>query len=97
MKLFYCFNGLYDYEYEISIEDVINAIYQQFNYIIEEKAVEFYFKNYNYLITDYFIKKAYWEFLQDVKCDFLDDKLMRKYKKIIREEDKMLYGKYKDI
>jgi hypothetical protein len=95
MKLFYCFNGLYDYEYEIGIEDVINAIYQKFDYIIEVKAVDFYFENYNDIIGAYFTPNAYWEFLQETKCDFLDEKLMKKYRRAIREEDKMLYGRIK--
>jgi hypothetical protein len=93
MKLFYCFNGLYDYEYEIGIEDVINAIYQKFDYIIEVKAVDFYFKNYNHIICECFEAKAYWEFLQDTRCDLLDEKLMKKYRRAIREENKMLYGR----
>lgn len=92
MKLYYCFNGLYDYEYEISIEDVIDAIYHRFNLTIEEKAVNFYFKNYNDEIKNAFISKVYWQFLQDTKCDFLDEKLMKKYRRAIREENKMLYG-----
>ena len=95
MKLYYCFNGLFDYEYEIGIEDVINAIYRQFNYIIEEKAVEFYFVNYNDIIQRGFIQKAYWDYLQEVKSDFLDEKLMRKYRRVIKEENKMLYGSSK--
>lgn len=97
MKLYYCFNGLYDYEYEIGIEDVINAIYQRFDFIIEEKAVDFYFTNYNDIIGTYFTPNAYWKFLQDTQCDFLDEKLMKKYRRAIREEDKMLYGTVKKV
>lgn len=95
MKLYYCFNGLFDYEYEIGIQDVINAIYQKLDFIIEEKAVDFYFTNYNDIIGAYFTSNAYWQFLQDTRCDFLDEKLMKKYRRAIREEDKMLYGKIK--
>lgn len=93
MKLYYCFNGLYDYEFEVGISDVMNAIRVKLRIMIEEEAVDFYFVNYNDSIKDYFDKTAYWEFLQNTRCDFLDEKLMKKYRRIIKEEDKMLYGR----
>ena len=95
MKLFYCFNGLYDYEYDIEPQDVIVAIYKTLNIIVEEKAVDFYYKNYNELITNYYNDEAYWEFLQSVRSDLLDEKLMKKYRRAVREEDLMLYGRTK--
>jgi hypothetical protein len=95
MKLFYCFNGLYDYEYSIEPKDVIVAIYKTLNIIIEEKAVDFYYTNYNEMVTKYFTDVAYWEFLQEARCDLLDDRKIKRYKRIVEEEDKMLYGRNK--
>lgn len=95
MKLYYCFNGLYDHEFEVEIEDIIDAINTRLSLTIEEEAVDFYFENYNEVIKEHFINKAYWDFLQVTRCDFLDEKLMRKYRRAIREEDKMLYGREK--
>lgn len=97
MKLYYCFNGLYDYEYEVGIDNVVNAIYQKFNFIIEEKAVDFYFINYNSIISDFFIDNAYWQFLQEERCDLLDERLLKKYKRIMKEENKMLYENNKEV
>lgn len=97
MTLYYCFNGLYDYEFEVDIDDVKDAIYEKFNLTIIEEAVDFYFRKYNKEICDIFVNIAYWEFLQETRCDFLDEKLMKKYKRAIREEDKMLYGKSNNI
>lgn len=93
MKLYYCFNGLCDYEFEVSVEDVIDAVKNKLRKTIEEEAVDFYLKNYNDIINEHFVNKAYWEFLQITQCDFLDEKLMKKYRRAIKEEDKMLYGK----
>ena len=93
MKLYYCFNGLYDYEYEVGIDNVVNAIYQKFDFIIEEKAVDFYFVNYNAIISDFFVGNAYWQFLQEERCDLLDERLLKKYRRIMREENKMMYGR----
>lgn len=95
MKLYYCFNGLYDYEFEVGVKDIINAVDAKLRLMIEEKAVDFYFENYNDIIGDYFRSMAYWDFIQETRCDFLDEKLMKKYRRAIREEDKMLYGRAK--
>lgn len=93
MKLYYCFNGLCDYEFEVGIEEVMDAIRIKLRIMIEEEAVDFYFTNYNDMIAEYFGRQAYWEFLQTTRCDFLDERLMKKYRRAIREEDKILYGK----
>lgn len=97
MKCYYCFNGLYDYEYEITDEQVIEAIYKTFNIVVEQEAVRFYSKLFPVEIYRVYYNEAYWEYLQEEKSDLLDDKSMRRLNRIIKEENKILYGKVKNM
>lgn len=90
MKLYYCFNGLCDYEYLIDDEKIIKTIYRLSGKIIECEAVEFYLNFYREQILDEFLDSAYWEYLGETKADFIDDRRLASYQRLIETEDEIL-------
>ena len=96
MKLYYCFNGLCDYEYFINEEQVIEILYRIIGIAIEYEAVEFYFKMYYEDILEKFNDSAYWEYLSETKADIIDSRRLNKYCREIRAEDYILGMKRND-
>ena len=64
MTLYYDFNGLWSYEYEISDEDIIRAVFELYGTINDIRFADTTFKLYRRDIYRYFEAKAYRSYLQ---------------------------------
>lgn len=74
MVLYYDFNGLWSYEYSITDEDIIRAVYELYGTINDIRFADTTFKLYRRDIYNYFEAKAYRSYLQtdDGKYGILD-------------------------
>ena len=64
MVLYYDFNGLWSYEYSITDEDIIRAVYELYGTINDIRFADTTFKLYRRDIYNYFEAKAYRSYLQ---------------------------------
>ena len=74
MVLYYDFNGLWSYEYSITDEDIIRAVFELYGTINDIRFADTTFKLYRRDIYNYFEAKAYRSYLQtdDGKYGILD-------------------------
>jgi len=90
MTLYYCFNGMFDYEYPIDDEKIIKTIYDVVGIVIECEAVNFYAKIYYEDLLEKYNADAYWCYLSDTKADFIDDKRLARHLQELEAEDEIL-------
>ena len=64
MVLYYDFNGLWSYEYSITDEDIIRAVYELYGTINDIRFADTTFKLYRRDIYNYFEARAYNKYLQ---------------------------------
>lgn len=64
MVLYYDFNGLWSYEYSITDEDIIRAVFELYGTINDIRFADTTFKLYRRDIYNYFEAKAYRSYLQ---------------------------------
>ena len=74
MTLYYDFNGLWSYEYDITDEDIIKAVYELYGTVNDIRFADTVFKLYRRDIYRYFEARAYMGYLQtdDGKYGILD-------------------------
>lgn len=90
MKLYYCFNGVFDFEYYVNDLDVAYELSKIVDLVIEIEAVKKYANIYTEYLESRFKDDAYWEYLAETKADFLDDKRLNRHQRELNEEDRIL-------
>ena len=107
MTLYYDFNGLWSYEFNITDEDIIKAVYDVYGTINDIRFADVVFKLYRRDIYNYFEEKAYRSYLQtdDGKYGILNPLHLVNYGKPIKicldlketEEDRKMYREDKKM
>ena len=64
MTLYYDFNGLWSYEFDITDEDIIKAVYDLYGTINDIRFADVVFKLYRRDVYNYFEERAYRSYLQ---------------------------------
>lgn len=74
MTLYYDFNGMWSYEYDITDEDIIKAVYELYGTVNDIRFADTVFKLYRRDVYRYFEARAYRSYLQtdDGKYGILD-------------------------
>lgn len=90
MTIYYCFNGLTDYEYVLEEFDIQQAMYLLYGEKISRDAVDYYFDIYKWIIKEFYFEKALIRYQEEYYQVIIDDVKLRHLKQELENESRIL-------